>query len=88
MIIEFVSDLKKFIFSIACSKLSQDIDLGQASGLARMSIFGFKALTKTKRNGRKYAVERTKPDAKIVFLAIELPPGIFGVFNSAPPCAY
>jgi predicted HTH domain antitoxin len=87
MIIEFVSDLKKFIFSIACSKLSQDIDLGQASGLAKMSIFGFRALTKTKRNGKKYAVERTKPDAKIVFLAIELPPGIFGVFNSAPPCA-
>jgi hypothetical protein len=50
---EFVSDLKKFIFSIACSKLSQDIDLGQASGLAKISIFGFSALIKTKTNGKK-----------------------------------
>jgi hypothetical protein len=53
MIIEFVSDLKKFIFSIACSKLSQDIDLGQARGLAKISIFGFRAFMKTKTNGKK-----------------------------------
>ena len=50
---EFVSDLKKSIFCIACSKLSQDTDLGQASGLAKISIFGFSALIKTKTNGKK-----------------------------------
>jgi hypothetical protein len=87
MIIEFVSDLKKFIFCIACSKLSQDIDWGQDSGLAKISIFGFNALIKTKTNGKKYAVDKTNPVANIDFLAIALPPANFEVFNSVPPCA-
>jgi hypothetical protein len=53
IMIELVSDLKKFIFVSACWKLSQEMWVGIESGLAKISGFNFKELTKTKKNGKK-----------------------------------
>jgi hypothetical protein len=52
MIIELVSDLKKFIFVNACWKLSHEMWVGSESGLARISGFNFNEFTKTKKNGK------------------------------------
>jgi hypothetical protein len=51
MIIEFVSERKKFILVSACWKLSQEILEGIESGLARISGFSLSEFRNTKRNG-------------------------------------
>jgi hypothetical protein len=50
---EFVRDLKKFIFSMACWKLSQVATFGHERGSAKISYLPLKALINTKTNGRK-----------------------------------
>ena len=51
MMIELRSDMKKFIFLIACEKLSHVNSTGHASGFVRISMFGLKALRNTRMNG-------------------------------------
>jgi hypothetical protein len=85
IIIEFTSDLKKFIFLSASWKFSHVIVTGQPSGLATISNLGLIELIKTNKKGATYESERNRPTPKITFLPVER--RLLAIFIIQPPCA-
>jgi hypothetical protein len=85
IIIEFTSDLKKFIFRSASWKFSHVIVTGQLNGLATISNLGLIELIKTKRKGATYESDRKRPTPKITFLPDER--RLVAIFITRPPGA-